>query len=127
MPIKISYRDDGGVEYEGWGLMTGEDVIDANNKTYANQQKLAQLRYQLCDYTKVDKFEISVAELRRIASQDEKAARQNPGMLVALVSTQDIMFGLARMWEAYADEAPFETAVFREREEAEAWIQARLN
>jgi len=107
--------------------MTGEDVIDANNKTYANQQKLAQLRYQLCDYTKVDKFEISVAELRRIASQDEKAARQNPGMLVALVSTQDIMFGLARMWEAYADEAPFETAVFREREEAEAWIQARLN
>ena len=110
----------------GMGLMTDEDVIEANNTIYASEEKIAQLKYQLCDYTKVDKFEISNFELRRIASQDEKAATLNPDMLVAIVSVQDLMFGLARMWEAYAGETPFETAVFREWEEAKAWIQARL-
>jgi hypothetical protein len=126
MPIKVSYREDGGVDFDEQGLMTGEDVIEANNTIYASEEKIAQLKYQLCDYTKVDKFEISNFELRRIASQDEKAATLNPDMLVAIVSVQDLMFGLARMWEAYAGETPFETAVFREREEAKAWIQARV-
>ncbi len=59
MPIKVSYREDGGVDFDGQGLMTGEDVIEANNTIYASEEKIAQLKYQLCDYTKADKFEIS--------------------------------------------------------------------
>jgi hypothetical protein len=47
-------------------------------------------------------------------------------MLVAIAGSDDLMFGLARMWEAYVDQAGFETAVFRELEAAESWIEAQL-
>ena len=45
---------------------------------------------------------------------------------VAHVATKDIAFGLCRMWEILSDETKWEIMVFRNREDAEAWIMQKV-
>ena len=126
MPVKISYRDDGGVVLDAEGIVTGEELIEWNNAIYETDEKTAKLKYQFCDFTKVENFEISNNELHRIAGQDQKAATLNSHMLIAIVGADDLIFGLGRMWEAFVGDVPFETKVFRDVEEAESWLKAQL-
>jgi hypothetical protein len=53
-------------------------------------------------------------------------SKVNPKPVVALVADQDLIFGLARMWELLIDAAERETMVFRKREDAEAWITQKV-
>jgi hypothetical protein len=58
--------------------------------------------------------------------QDKTAAKINPNMLIALVAKKDLMFGMARMWEAFVYKPPFETMVFKKIEDAQKWIREKL-
>jgi hypothetical protein len=40
----------------------------------------------------------------------------------AFVTSQDVAFGIARMYELLADESPVEIRVFREQAEAKTWL-----
>jgi hypothetical protein len=126
MSVTVIYREDGGVVLDAEGIVTGEQLFECNRTIYATDEKSAKLKYQICDFTKAVKFEISTSELRGIASQDQKAAALNPNMPIVIVGAEDLFYGLAWMWEVYVSEAPFETAVFRELEEAEAWLESEL-
>jgi hypothetical protein len=53
--------------------------------------------------------------------QQERGA----GYKVAIVADRDLLFGGARMFEAFADTVPFNCRVFRDIEEAESWISGR--
>lgn len=44
---------------------------------------------------------------------------------VAYVVIRDVDYGMLRMWEAYATRLPYETAVFRDFADAEAWVLSR--
>ena len=41
---------------------------------------------------------------------------------IAIVATQDIDFGLGRMFQLIADESPIEIQIFREQEKAKHWL-----
>jgi hypothetical protein len=43
---------------------------------------------------------------------------------IAVVAAQDVGYGLARMWETLAEPRPVQTAVFRSRAMALAWLAA---
>ena len=62
-----------------------------------------------------------------IAIQDLKAFEVNPNMLIDLVAKEDLIFGLARMWEAYAYKTTFETMVFKKMDDAQQWIREKLH
>lgn len=40
----------------------------------------------------------------------------------AIVVSEDLAYGLARMFEAYADESSIETRIFRDMEAARSWL-----
>ena len=46
-------------------------------------------------------------------------------LLVAIVPT-DLMFGMSRLWQVYADEPSQRTKVVRSQEEADAWLVGRI-
>jgi hypothetical protein len=46
-------------------------------------------------------------------------------IFVAAVPT-DLMYGLSRLWQVYADESDRQTKVVRSREEADIWLAERL-
>jgi hypothetical protein len=64
------------------------------------------------------------------ASVTRSAIRKSAGTLsvyppiekIAIAASQDVTFGLARMFEMLADESPIEIRVFRGEAEARSWL-----
>ncbi len=127
MPMSIDYIEDGGIISRGEGAVTGSEIIEANDIIYESPDKIKNIIYQICDLTNVSDFDISTSELEALSSQDKKASKINPKMFIAVVGEKDVIFGLARMWEAFSYSSPFETKVFRKMEDAQQWIREKLH
>lgn len=127
MSINYSYLEDNGIEFIGTEIVVFKEISDVNSEIYETPQKTKSITYQLWDLTNVQKFDLSSSDMQALAAQDQYAAEQNPGMLIAIVGEQDLIFGLSRMWEAYVDEAPLESHVFRSVKEARNWIREKLH
>ena len=127
MPIEIKVTEDGvGVEFIVSGVLTGAEIIEANKQIYGDSN-FTNLKYQLLDRTACTDFQVSSDEVQDIAEQEIAAARTNPEMVVAFVSTSDLQYGVSRMYQAYVDDKGFETELFRDRQSAQEWINARVN
>jgi len=128
MPIDLEFVFDGtGVIYCCDGQLTPQHFFDANDRVLASPDRLAKLRFAIIDLTSMKPLAFGPADMDRIVWQDRHIASYLPsGLIVALVSPQDIGFGLARMWEASIEGLDWETMAFRSRQEADAWIRAQL-
>ena len=124
--FEIAFRDDGGVIITWEGAVTGKELMDAFSEIYATDEQIKRIAYQLIVLTKSEEIMVTADELRRVAALDIRASKVNPNMLVAVVGDRDIVFGLARMWETFVDDAPLKTKVFRNREDAEDWLKLNL-
>ena len=126
MPAEIVYLEDGyGIELIGKGIVTGEEILNCNRIIYSGDI-LRRQRYQLVDFAEVEELVVSNADIAELAHQDIEASKTNPDIIIAVVARQNLAFGLARMWEAHAEKATFQTMVFRERREALAWIKEKM-
>ncbi len=122
MPVKLNYENEwAGAVLIGSGTVTGDELCRCNDRMYDPDQ-IHKLRYQLCDFRQITNFEVSSDDVRRIANQDNVAATQNPDITMAIVANRRIVYGMARMWQAYTDEASFNSHVFRTMVEARAWL-----
>ena len=72
------------------------------------------------------KFELSTQKVELIAEYCKSSSIVNQGAIVALVASQDLIYGLSRMWQVLSEGTNWETMVFRNREDAEAWIKERV-
>lgn len=124
MPIEIRDLDCGvGVIITAQRFVTEKEWVDAIIPHLTqDENKFKKYRYSLSDYTAVTKIEISNNAIRRIAGYCESASRINPKPVVAVVSNDELIYGLSRMWENLICSTDWETMVFRNREDAEAWI-----
>lgn len=124
MSIEIRFLDDGiGVYWLGQGIITGQDLLEASEKTFKSEEILKHIKYALIDFSCIDKGVIQIRNIITKAGMDKKAAKINPNIVIALIVTKDIMFGLARMWEVFVDQTGWKTKVFRSKTEAELWIK----
>ncbi len=73
-------------------------------------------------------FQITTDAIRSVVAENKRlAAIAEPGTLVAIAAPQELGYGLARMWEAYAHhETGWRTSVFHSRADADLWIQHNL-
>ncbi len=129
MPFDLQFTDDGGVRGVGHGVVTGRDLIEANEILY-DPDLLGETRYHVADLAAVERFDVSSEEIRTLAAQDVAAASVNPRLIVAVVGSEDIVFGMSRMWQIIAElqEGSLITcAVFRTFDEAMVWIHECLD
>ena len=128
MPIDIKDLDGGvGVIITGEGFVTEKEWVDALVEHLTqDQNKFKKYRYSLSDYTAVTRIEISNEAIYKIAGFCESASKINPKPAIAIVASQDFMYGMARMWELIIDMTDWETMVFRKRADAEAWISEKV-
>ena len=124
MPVKIEYLDDNGILIKGEGVVTGNDLIEANDKVYESTEKIQHISYQLCDFTNVSDVDVSTPDIEITAKQDARASVINPNMLFAVVGDKDVVHVLSDMLEALS--YPAEIMYFRKLEEAKQWIRENL-
>jgi len=125
MPVRIRFTDNGlGVIMTGSGIVTGEEILNANKDAYARATE--PLIYQLFEGDKITGLSVSTNDLRAAADQDIAASKRMPNTIVAVHASDDLPFGLARMWDAFVQETGWKTNVFRTRSEAEAWLKEEV-
>ena len=126
MPVRINWLDEGrGVEFISAGKVTGAEIIAANKQIY-QRANLLKLRYKIVDRTHCTEYLVTNEEVIIIADQARKAALVNPGIIMALVSTTPLQYGVSRVWQAYLDDSGLKTAIFEDRASAEEWVRGLL-
>ncbi len=128
MPIEIKIQHNGvGVLYNCYGVLTGKDFIDANNKILAFGHELKQLRYGLIDELAVGKIIISSSETLTIAEQEKKIARFIPyGAVLAVIVENTFTFGHSLLWGSAIECADWEITTFNNKKKAENWVITKM-
>ena len=126
MPVKISYRNDGGVLVKATGIMTANDLIECNKELYTSPENTSAIKYQLCDFLDINDIAVSAEDIYAIAQQDKSASKVSQKLLIALVVSEDHYYGLSRMWQSQADNEFIVSRIFKELKDAEAWVTASL-
>ncbi len=122
MPISVKCVDDQYVVLHCEGDVLVDDFVKANDYIYAElDARLARL--QIVDLTTATRIELSAEDVQRLADQDRRAVDVIDRVAIAVVAPKDFAFGLARMWEAYADAPDVVTAVFRDLDTARDWLR----
>lgn len=75
----------------------------------------------LVDLRRITTFEPGAADLRARARRDHDDARLDAGR-IAIVSSSDIVFGMARMYEILMEDAAVSVRTFKTMEEAMKWL-----
>lgn len=105
------------------GPLSGEALVAENRRFFDEEMEAFRAcRTWLSNYGPADLSGVKAEHLRELAEISLDVAKQNPDLLVAIVAPADLTFGLSRMWESLADEAHWRTQVFREEDEARAWL-----
>jgi hypothetical protein len=125
MPFSTEYRNDRrGVHFNGTGVLTGQEILDAKAALLRAPDQLRTLTYALVDVTDVVELRITRDHVLEFVSLDLQIAEVvGRAVAVAIVAPGDLAFGIARMWEAFVDVTGWTTYVFRSRAEAEPWLR----
>jgi len=67
-------------------------------------------------------FNFSTAEIRELAEFTKVGGHFQSGGKAAYLVSEDLEFGLLRMFEVFREQGGVQVAVFREREEATSWL-----
>ena len=126
MPIKTIYMEDGlGITYHAYDLVTGNEVINANEEAYSRKD-FPERRYKIVDRTDCTEYRVGASEVKKIAEQEKDGAKINPDFIVALVSKTDHQFGMTRMYHAYMNDEGFISESFEDQESAMQWINKKI-
>ena len=125
MPISTEFvRDGRGVQLTGTGLLTGKEILEAKAALLRAPDRLKGLHYGLVDVTDVTELRITRDDVLEFVQVDMQIALIVPrSPAVAVVAPGDLAFGIARMWEAFAEVTGWNIHVFRSRGEADPWLR----
>jgi hypothetical protein len=127
MPVKIIYTEDGGIIYEGSGVLTDNDLDKVSKEGYQDDERIKQISYQIFDSSNIESVDVSNERVLRNAEMDKRALNINPRMRLAILAKSDLEFGLGRMWETYTCEmSGYENScsIFRNRDDLNKWIRS---
>jgi hypothetical protein len=125
VPYSTEYLSDGrGVQFAGSGVLTAQEVLEAKTGLWRSPERLKGLHYALIDMSDVTEVHITRDDVLEFVVADMQIALIVPRRVgVAIVAPGDLAFGLARMWEVFAEVTHWNTHVFRSRAEAEPWLR----
>jgi hypothetical protein len=126
--IEFSLTADGiGVVYRSFGILTSQDLYDADERLHSEIKRNPGLRYLLVDHSAIPDEKVDTESLRVLAGRVGENLELIPEGLIAIVAPNDILYGLSRMWETLANQSALTTRVMRTRAEAVAWLEEELS
>jgi hypothetical protein len=128
MPIQLEFSHEGlGVIYRCEGTLGLQHFSVANDQLLASPERIRKLKYAVVDAVSMEPTFFSASEMDSIVLQDRQIASYAvPGLLVALVAERNVIFALARMWEAFIEGIGWETKIFPSITEAQDWVRIRV-
>lgn len=127
MNYSFSLSNDGKVIETKWfGKLTGKIIamgFDDRNTWIEKNAKETPLA-MLSDYSEANVEKVTADELHSVASLFQGFEDNYPGVFWISIVPTDLKFGLARVWQAYAQDIFSNTHVVRSRDEADTIISS---
>jgi hypothetical protein len=120
MPVTVNLDPDTGIaHYSATGDVTRENVISVIGQVYVDPTFRAPW-HSIWDLSGA-KPVFTAAELREVVAYVRDHRPEDAGK-VAIVATEDLAFGMSRMYEIFSSDLNVETQVFRDLEPARQWL-----
>jgi len=129
MPYSIEYIEkDEGLIILWSGDTTSKELVQSYHDRYSPLERFKKLRYVIIDYCQVASFNITPGDIKIAADLSNDIAVHNRGLYAVAVMPTDLGFGMARMFQSYADDdkTGWHTRITRSREEACRWLRSEL-
>jgi hypothetical protein len=106
--------------YTVTGEVTWNEIADALENYYSNDPTVGVL----WDFRAIDTSDLSRRELINILSVAKKYAHQRKNGKTAIVVSNDLSFGISRMYKSYAEiyEHPIDHRITKDYDEAMKWL-----
>lgn len=121
--MPIAYRIDesrGLVITTATGSLTDQDILGLKSRLAADPQWSPSMR-ELSDVRAIDRLDVTFSGVQKMVWRDENIPSIRKYRL-AIIAPQDHVFGMARMYEMLTKRSVPNVMVFREPEEALAWL-----
>ena len=121
MPYKLIWEQEG-VVFRFSGVVSDEELIASNDEVYASPDFPA-MKYEIVDFTVIDKLDVSAEAVRRVARMDRVASETNADVRVAIITSEMFILGMSRMYGLghESEGGSWTTEVFESEEDARAW------
>ena len=120
MPYKTKWLKKG-IEWQFFGLVTGEDFLRANMLAYGDT-RFDDLNFQIADFLMSEEINVTENDIKKVAYLDMVAAKTNPFLKVAFITDKQELKDYAHLFEAYILDIKWECSVFEERNMALGWL-----
>ena len=119
--MPITYR----IDRDAWlvrtfahGVLTDADVL-AHKDELAADPAFEPGMNQLSDVRGIERLDVTTNGIRQFVAHDARHAERFAGHRMAIVANEDVVFGMARMYQTMSD---VNVGVFRSIEEALAFL-----
>ena len=125
MPYEVSTESNGfGVVISLSGIVSGPELV-ALNLRLNNEESFAQCRFQIWDFSKATRLDLSADEIRALAMQDIPASAINPTLNMAIVGEPDFFGNRDRIFLIFEEVwTAFRPKFFTDLEAARNWASS---
>ncbi|MDA3953151.1 MAG: hypothetical protein PF485_05865 [Bacteroidales bacterium] len=115
--------DKEGVYVKFRGVVTAQDLIDANNYVLSNAN-FDSICYQIFDFLDIDDFNISSYDIEIIAMMDKSQSEIKKEMKIAIVTKNNYIKEITSEYDQYMTGSDWETKIFDSIEIAKIWVNS---
>ena len=105
------------------GTLTDAELLDVARRVAADPARPGTTA-ELWDLSDSSKLEVTSKGIRDLVALDKEHSEALEGGRIAIVAPSDVAFGIARIYQTLSQDGPLEVEVFRERDDAERWLEA---
>lgn len=122
----IFLDDECGTITEYHGVLTSEIIRKCTKERYSSNERNKKFKYILNDYTDVTASDITPDDVRAVAKMAIEVSKYNKNIAIVGIVPTDLKFGMARMWQAYAEKTNWNSLTVRSRADGEEWLEKQL-
>ena len=119
MTFNINW-DKKGVYVKFRGVVTAQDLIDANNYVISNGS-FEKIVYQIFDFLHIDDFKITSYDIDIIATMDKGQTNFKEKMKVAIITQDDYVKEISTEYEKSMENSGWKTKIFDNYDLAKEW------
>lgn len=128
MPVKYEYLDNKqGVLIRATGTTEGIDLIRTMEDIFKDEVILTNYKYGICDFSDIEKFNISYEQIYSLATIHLDASKLNPQIVVGFAINKPLVYGLVRVWMVYAEMTGWKLNIEKDFPTIKKWVEEKLS
>lgn len=127
MAVDYKYLNNSqGVLISAYGIAEGADLVNNMENIFKDPNSVKNYKYGICDFSAIEKFNISHNEIFALSKIHIKASKLNPQISVGFAISSPTVYGLVRIWTVYAETTGWTLKIKKDLPSIKKWIEETL-